>query len=346
MVLRVTLLAGDGVGPEVIEAARRVVEATGVAVEWDVHDVGATAWEREGDALPERVLASIRERGLALKGPVATPLGAPFRSVNVALRDALGLHVGIRPNRAIGVDVVRMNGEDLYAGIEVEAGSEEAARLIASSARSLPADTAFALKPLSRSSSLRVARAAFEHAAAAGHDRVTAVHKATVMPKTDGVFLAAVREVAREFATITCDDRLVDTACAELATRPERFAVLVTPMLYGDVLSDLAAALSGGLGMAPGANLGDDCAVFEAVHGTAARLAGRDVANPSAAILSAAMLLRHAGEAEAAAAIEHALDEVVAEREAVTYDLLSSRDETAAAGTSAMATAMVRKLQL
>jgi isocitrate dehydrogenase (NAD+) len=346
MPLRVTLLPGDGVGPEVTAAARRVVEAAGVDVEWDVHEVGTVAWERDGVALPEPVITSIRERGLALKGPVATPVGAPFRSVNVALREALGLEVGIRPNRRIGVDVVRMNTEDLYAGIEVEAGSEEAARLRALAPRGLPDDAAFALKPLSRSAALRVARAAFEHAEAAGHDRVTAVHKATVMPRTDGVFLEAVREVARDHASIACDDRLVDTACAELVTRPERFAVLVAPMLYGDVLSDLAAALGGGLGLAPGANLGDGVAVFEAVHGTAARLAGRDVANPTAAVLSAAMLLRHGGETEAAERIERAVDAVIADGTQVTYDLTSSRNEGAAAGTTAMTTAICSNLQL
>ena len=313
------LIPGDGIGPEVIAAARRVLDAACPALEWDVREVGARAYERDGDALPGAVVDAIRDAGVALKGPVATPVDGPFRSVNVALREALGLHTGIRPARSadgrLDVVVVRMTTEDLYAGLELE----------------LSNDAAVALKPITRAACERTAREAFALARATGRARVTAVHKATVMPLTDGLFLDAVRAVGREFPDVEADDRLVDTTAAELVTKPERFDVLVMPMLYGDVLSDLAAALGGGLGFAPGANVGPGCAVFEPVHGTAQRHAGRDTANPVAAILSGAMLLRHLGEDEAADRVEGAV------RDAATAGAPGG-------GTRAMADAVVTRL--
>ena len=304
---RVILLAGDGIGPEVTAAARRVIDATGVELEWEPHEIGVRAYERQGDALPDAVVTAIREAGVALKGPVSTPVGGPFRSPNVALRKALGLHTGVRPARGsdgrLDVAVVRMNVEDLYAGIEAPAGSDAAREAAAALGLDAGDDTAVALKPLSRAACERTAREAFARA----RTRVTAVHKATVMPHTDGLFVDAFRAVAADFPGVEADDRLVDTVAAELVTRPERFDVLLTPMLYGDVLSDLAAALAGGVAMAPGANVGPGCAVFEAVHGTVAHRAGRDTANPGGLILSGAMLLRHLGEDDAATRVERAV---------------------------------------
>lgn len=349
MTLGVTLLPGDGVGPEVTAAARRVLDASGVDIAWDVQEAGWRAYERGGEALPERVLASIRRNGLALKGPLATPVGGPFGSVNVALRRELGLHSGIRPAAGRGIDVVvvRMAVEDLYAGIECGAGTDAARAVrdaLGPGGRRVDPSAAIAIRPLSEAAARRTARAAFAYARREGRRRVTAVHKATVMPETDGLFLAVAREVAAEHPDVDFDDRLVDTACAELATRPERFDVLLAPMLYGDVLSDLAAALAGGLGVAPGANVGEACAVFEAVHGTAARLAGRDVANPTALVLSGAMLLRHAGRTAAAERVEQAVAAVIAEGRCVTYDLRPDRDEGRASGTAAMTEAVVERL--
>jgi isocitrate dehydrogenase (NAD+) len=356
----VTLIPGDGIGPEVIEAARRVLEATGVQFEWDVQAAGTAALKREGTPLPASVVASIAERGLALKGPVATPSGAGFRSVNLELRDALGLYAGIRPCRTwtgaaspggpIDVVVIRMTMEDLYAGIEFAAGAAATARLrklVAEvTGKELPEDSGIALKPLSASRVRPVARLAIGFARQHGRRRLTAIHKATVMPETDGVFLRTARDIVeREAPDILFDDRLVDTACHDLVARPGAFDVLLTPVAYGDVLSDLCAALSGGLGLAPGANVGDDCAVFEAVPGTAPRHAGLNRANPLAMILSGAMLLRHAGEGDAADRIERAVARVLEDGSTLTYDLRKGRDHHGAAGTSDVADAVIAALQ-
>jgi isocitrate dehydrogenase (NAD+) len=353
---RVTLIPGDGIGPEVIGAAQRAIDATGVAIEWDRHDAGAELHEREGDPLPVAVLESIRERGVALKGPTATPAGSGFRSVNLALRRELGLFAGIRPCKTYagvpgarpGMDVVivRMNLEDLYAGIEYERSSEEAAALRglirAADGIEIGADAGFSIKPLSVSQCRRVAREAFEYARAHDRERVTAVHKATVMRHTDGLFLQAAAEIAGEYPDIAFDDRLVDTAAAELVTHPERSDVIVTPLLYGDILSDVAAALVGGLGMAPGMNVGDGIAVFEAVHGSAPKHRAQDRANPSAAILSGVMLLRRLGEEQAAGRLERALAAVIADGRSLTYDLRSSHE--GAVGTRTFTEAIVSVL--
>jgi isocitrate dehydrogenase (NAD+) len=353
----VTLIPGDGIGPEVCDAARRAVEATGAAIEWDLQEFGAGAYVREGPALLERVIGSVRERGVALKGPTSTPSGSGFRSINIALRRDLDLYAGVRPCRALpgiptpfpqtDVVVVRMNTEDLYAGIEYGRDEDTAARLreIVADTRDteLPADAGVSLKPLSWGASQRVARAAFEFARTNGRRRVTAVHKATVMRATDGLFLEACRAVAQDFDDIVFDDRLVDNACAKLVMRPEELDVLVMPMLYGDIVSDVAAGLVGGLGLAPGANLGDDAAVFEAVHGSAPRHAGANRANPFALMLSGAMLLRHLGEAEAAERLEAAIGDVTREGRTLTYDL--ARDGNEPAGTSEVATAVVARLR-
>ncbi|MDQ3933770.1 MAG: isocitrate/isopropylmalate family dehydrogenase [Actinomycetota bacterium] len=323
---RVTLIPGDGVGPEVVGAARSVLDATGVEI----------GWEERG---AEDAAASVRETGVALKGPTSTPV-AGRRSLNLALRAELDLHTSIRPVRFGGVDLVvaRMNGEDLYAGIELEPGSEAAREVIRLAGAELPEDTGLSLKPLSASEAHRSTRRALAWAREAGRERVTIAHKATVMRQTDGVFLAVAREEA-EAAGLAVDDMLVDTVCGELARRPERFDVLLAPVMYGDLLSDLAAGIAGGPGIAPNANLGDNQAVFEPVHGSAPRIAGRGLANPFAAILAGAMLLRHLGEDAAALNVEGAVAAAAAEG-VVTYDLTASRDESVAASTAEVAEAV------
>ena len=320
---RATLIPGDGVGPEVIGAARAVLDATGVGIEWEEQDA-------------ERAAASVRATGVALKGPTSTKV-AGARSLNIALRRELDLHTSIRPVRFGPFDLVvaRMNGEDLYAGVEFEPGSAEAAEVIRLAGGGLPPDTGISLKPLSATEARRSMRAAATWAAASGRERATVVLKATVMRQTDGVFLRVAREEA-EAAGIEAEDMLVDTLCGELARRPERFDVLLAPVMYGDLLSDLAAGLAGGPGIAPNANLGDAVAVFEPVHGSAPRIAGRGVANPFAAILAGAMLLRHLGEDAAALNVEGGVA-AAAERGVVTYDLTASRDESAAASTAEVA---------
>jgi isocitrate dehydrogenase (NAD+) len=338
MAHQVTLLPGDGVGPEVIAAARTVLDATGVKIDWDVQDAGAGAAERGGEALPKATVESIRKRGVALKGPTATPRSG-HRSANVGMRAALGLHTSIRPVNYGGVDLVvaRMNGEDLYAGIEWEAGSEGAHEIARIARQTLGAeiadDAGIGLKPISRSAVERSVHTALAWAEAAGRKRVTIAHKATVMRHTDGLFLETARAAAADHTSLTVDDALVDTLCGDVARRPERYDVLLAPVLYGDLLSDLAAGLAGGPGIAPSANLGDDCAVFEPVHGSAPRIAGRNIANPFAAILAGAMLLRHLKEPDAAARVEAA----VAASELVTYDLMPERVEADAPLTDAVA---------
>ena len=355
---RVTLIPGDGIGPEVCAAARRALDATGVQFEWDVQELGAESYVREGPALLERAIASVRERGLALKGPTSTPAGTGFRSVNIALRNELDLYAGIRPSKhypgvptpfpGADVVVVRMNQEDLYAGIEYRHDEDAAGELrrFVRDTRGveLSPETGISLKPLSGPAAARVARRAFEHARANGRRRVTAVHKATVMRYTDGVFLEACREVAAGYPGIEFDDRLVDNVCHQLVSHPEDCDVLLAPIMYGDILSDVAAALVGGLGMAPGANVGEQAAVFEAVHGSAPRHAGHDRANPFALMLSGVMLLRHVGEDDAARRLEAAIAAVIEEGRTLTYDLKPTRDDPTAASTSAVTAAVIAQL--
>jgi isocitrate dehydrogenase (NAD+) len=355
---RVTLIPGDGIGPEVVEAARRVLDATGVSFDWDRQDAGYEVWEREGDPLPERVLESIRDTRLALKGPTKTPLGG-FKPINMPLREEFDLYANIRPSKAYeGVPtrfpetdlvVVRMAREDMYAGIEYPVGEESTARLRelirATTGAGLPEDSGITIKALSAGESKRVVRKAFEYAKEHKRRKVTIVHKANVIKHSDGLFLEAAREVAEgEHADVECDDRRVDSLCAELVTRPAEFDLLVMPLAYGDIVSDLTAGLSGGLGMAPGVNLGDEHAIFEAVHGTAPKHAGENRANPLALILCGAMLLRHAGEDEAAGRVERAVAEVIREGKQVTYDLKPSRDDRTAVGTSAVADAVIETM--
>ena len=313
----VTLVPGDGIGPELAEAAKRVLEATGVTLEWDVQDAGEATIATAGTPLPQTVIDSIRANGVALKGPITTPVGSGFRSVNVSLRQELQLFANVRPARSMegvsarytGVDLVimRENTEDLYAGVEHRVGT----------------DAAESIKIITRAASQRIARYAFEYALRHGRRRVTAIHKANIMKLSDGLFLESCRQVADEYADreITFDDRIVDNMCMQLVQKPEEYDVLVCPNLYGDILSDLAAGLVGGLGVAPGGNIGEKSAVFEAVHGSAPKYAGQNKANPTALILSGAMMLRHLGEVDAGHAVEEAVRDVIAEGETVTYDL-------------------------
>jgi isocitrate dehydrogenase (NAD+) len=354
---RVTLIPGDGVGPEVTEAARRAIDATRVEIEWDRQDAGFETWEREGTPLPDRVIESIRDRRVALKGPTKTPEGG-FRPINMPLRLEFDLYAGIRPCKAYpgvptrfpetDVVIVRMTHEDLYAGIEYGRDDPRTAELRELIARTdgtaLPPDSAITIKSLSTNECRRLMRRAFSYAAENGRRKVTAVHKANVMKESDGVFLDAAREVAAEHPEIEFDDRRVDSLCCELAMRPGDFDVLAMPLFYGDFVSDLGAGLVGGLGMAPGVNLGDDCAIFEAVHGTAPKHKGANRINPLALMLSGVMMLRHLGETGAADRLEHGIAEVVREGRSVSYDLRPSRDHGGAAGTSEVADAVIATL--
>ena len=333
MAQRVTLIPGDGIGPELAEAARRVLDVSGIAFEWEVVDAGEAVIAEYGTPMPEHVLESITRNRVALKGPITTPVGEGFRSVNVTLRQTLGLYANLRPARSIaGIEsryedvdlvIVRENTEDLYGGIEHMVGP----------------DAAESIKIITRGASERIARFAFEYAVANDRYKVTAVHKANIMKLSDGLFLEACRTVAEEYAgKIEFEDRIVDNMCMQLVQKPELYDVLVLPNLYGDIVSDLAAGLVGGLGVAPGANIGHEAAVFEPVHGSAPKYAGLNKANPTALILSGVLMLRHLGHPAAAERVETALREVIAEGSHLTYDLGGS------AGTSDFADAIIGRL--
>ena len=356
---RVTLIPGDGTGPELTEATRRVLEATGVEFDWDVREAGADVMERYGgNPLPDEVLDAIRETGVALKGPITTPVGGGFRSVNVALRKSLDLYAQVRPCKTypgvrtrfedVDLIVVRENTEDLYAGIEYEQGSEEAHELIAwihSKGGKLAHDDAgISIKPISVTGTRRIVQFAFDYARRNGRRKVTAVHKANIMKFSDGLYLRVAHEVAEENDDIEFDDRIVDNMCMQLVQRPEEYDVLVLPNLYGDVLSDLCAGMIGGLGLAPGANFGEGIAIFEPTHGSAPKYAGQNKVNPMAQLLSGMMMLRHLDEHDAADGLEQAIAEVIREGKSVTYDMKPTRDDPTAVGTSEVADAIIAKL--
>jgi isocitrate dehydrogenase (NAD+) len=335
----VTLIPGDGIGPEVTAAMRRVIEATGVVVEWEVQEAGAAVIARYGTPLPEHVLESIRRNKVGIKGPITTPVGGGFRSVNVAIRKALDLYANLRPTQSIpgvpsryeGVDlvVVRENTECLYAGIEHDV---------------IPGEASEAIRIITRRASERIARFAFEYARANGRSLVTAVHKGNILKLTDGLFLRSVQKVAAEYPEIAFNDRLVDNLCMQLVQRPHEYDVLVLPNLFGDIVSDLCSGLVGGLGVTPGANIGDGIAVFEPVHGSAPKYTGQNKVNPTAAIRSGALMLRFLGEGQAAERIENAVTHVIAEGARVTYDLKATRDDPSAVGTQEMAEAIIAAL--
>jgi isocitrate dehydrogenase (NAD+) len=334
MAQTVTLIPGDGIGPELAEATRRVLDVSGVKLDWEVIDAGEAVMAKEGTPLPQAVLDSILRNKVAIKGPITTPVGVGFRSVNVALRQTLGLYANLRPVRSIpglktrydNVDlvIVRENTEDLYAGIEHMVGP----------------DAAESIKIITRAASERIARFAFEYAVANGRRKVTAVHKANIMKFSDGLFLESCRTIAAQYeGRIAFEDRIVDNMCMQLVQKPELYDVLVLPNLYGDIVSDLCAGLVGGLGVAPGANIGIEAAVFEAVHGSAPKYAGQNKANPTALMLSGVLLLRHIGQQAAAERVEEAIRAVIAEGRTVTYDLGGT------AGTSEFADAIVARLE-
>ncbi|GIW07353.1 MAG: isocitrate dehydrogenase [Dehalococcoidia bacterium] len=334
MATTVTLIPGDGTGPDVVAAARRVVEATGVDIIWEERLAGEAALLRVGNPLPFDTLESIRRNKVALKGPLTTPVGSGFRSVNVAIRKELDLYANVRPalslegarSRYEDIDlvVIRENTEDLYAGIEHMVGE----------------DAAESIKIITRRGSERIVRFAFEYARREGRRMVTAVHKANIMKFTDGLFLRVAKEIASEYPDIRFEDRIVDNMSMQLVQKPEQYDVLVCPNLYGDILSDLCAGLVGGLGVMPSGNFGSTCAVFEAVHGTAPKYVGMNKVNPTALILSAAMMLNHLGEEEASRRITAAVRAVIAEGKTVTYDLGGH------AGTREMGEAIARKIEL
>jgi len=356
---QVTLIRGDGIGPEVAEAARRVLDATGAKIDWDVQEAGVEVNEREGTPLPERVLESMRRTKVCLKAPITTPVGTGFRSVNVSLRKEFDLYACLRPCRTwtgvksrfenIDLVIVRENTEDLYAGIEFQRDTADCARLIELVKELQPKSrirehAGISIKPISVEGSRRIVEFAFDHAERSGRRKVTAVHKANIMKHTDGLFLEVAREVAARHPKIAFEDRIVDNMCMQLVQRPHDYDVLVLPNLYGDIVSDLCAGLIGGLGVAPGANIGTQGAMFEAVHGSAPKYKGMNKVNPTALVLSGALMLKHLGETEAGTRVERATAAVIAEGVHVTYDLRRAGDSRPPVGTREMADAIVARL--
>jgi isocitrate dehydrogenase (NAD+) len=346
----ITVIPGDGTGPELMEAALKVLSATGIDFNFEIVEAGVDVMEREGTPLPDGVLHSIRKNKVAIKGPVTTPIGTGFRSVNVAIRKELDLFACIRPCRLYkGVNskfsdvdfvIVRENTEDLYAGIEFELGSEGAKEIIALSKNKIRPDSSISIKSISEFGTRRIVKCAFEYAILHNRKKVTAVAKANIMKCTDGLFYKIAREVAKEYeADIKYDEKLVDNMCMQLVIKPQEYDVLVLPNLYGDILSDLCAGLIGGLGMAPGANIGNEFAVFEPSHGSAPKYKGLNKVNPMALILSAKLMLEHLGELKAAAALNKAVGDVISEGKTLTYDLGGT------ATTMEVADAIIKKLK-
>ena len=379
MAHRITLIPGDGTGPEITEATRRVIEATGAPIEWEIKEAGVDVMDKYGTPLPEEVLESIRRNKVALKGPITTPIGKGFRSVNVALRKELDLYACVRPckyypgirSKYSDVDlvVVRENTEDLYAGVEFDLGSPEVAKIIEMSGGKIRQDSAISIKPISVTGTRRIVKQAFDYAIANGRKSVTAVAKANIMKFTDGLFYRVAREVAKAYgakfewselepekgdetlkseagkgAGIVYQERLVDNMCMQLVQKPELYDVITLPNLYGDILSDLCAGLVGGLGVAPGANIGDSVALFEPTHGSAPKYKGQNKVNPIAMILSGMLMLRHIGETEAADRLEKAVAKIIVEGKDVTYDMKPDRNDPTAVGTSQVADAIIREL--
>ncbi len=357
---RVTLIPGDGTGPELADAARRCLEATGIAFDWDIQDAGESSIEKYNTPLPTHLLESIKKNRCALKGPITTPVGGGFRSVNVELRKALDLYACLRPCKSyegvrshykdIDLVIVRENTEDLYAGIEFAHSSPDAEKVIEViedvSRKSIRRGSAISIKPISEFGTRRIVKFAFDYALSHSRKKVTCVHKANIMKYTDGLFLEVARDVARTYeGRIAFDDRIVDNMCMQLVQKPEEYDVLVLPNLYGDIISDLAAGLVGGLGVAPGANIGSEVAVFEPTHGSAPKYKGRNKVNPAAILLSACMMLDYLGEERAARRLERATAQVIRDGRSVTYDLKADRNDPSAVGTSEMADAVIKAMK-
>ncbi|MDR2641953.1 MAG: isocitrate/isopropylmalate dehydrogenase family protein [Planctomycetaceae bacterium] len=362
MTHEVTLITGDGVGPELASVARKCIDATGVKIKWDIQEAGIDVIKKFGTPLPDSVLQSIRRTHCALKAPITTPVGTGFRSINVHLRQELDLYACIRPcktykgvrtyynNTPINLVLFRENTEDLYAGIEFEHGKTNDiinainTHTTGRKIMTLPTETGISIKPISISGTKRIVRAAFDYAKENGRKKVTAVHKANIMKYTDGLFLEIARQVAAEYSDIEFDDRIVDNMCMQLVQKPELYDVLVLPNLYGDILSDLCAGLVGGLGVAPGANIGNNVAIFEATHGSAPKYKGQNKVNPTALILSGVLMLKHLNEYSAAKKLEDAVAAIIAEGKYVTYDLKADPNDKTAVGTNEMAEAIIKTI--
>ncbi|MBO4548584.1 MAG: isocitrate/isopropylmalate dehydrogenase family protein [Abditibacteriota bacterium] len=378
---KITLIPGDGTGPEISEATRRVIEATGVDIEWDVQEAGIDIMDTAGTPLPPAVLDSLRANKVGIKGPITTPIGKGFRSVNVALRKELDLYACVRPckyykgirSKYTDVDLIifRENTEDLYAGVEWDINTPEVREIIRMSGGRIREDSAISVKPISVTGTRRLIKMAFDYAIANGKKTVTAVAKANIMKFSDGLFYRVCREVAKAYGAdfewpelepekgdatlagcagkakgIVYNERLVDNMCMQLVQKPELYQVLVLPNLYGDILSDLCAGLVGGLGVAPGANIGDEVALFEPTHGSAPKYKGLNKVNPAAMMLSGVMMLRHLKEYDAANALEQAIADVIAEGRDVTYDMKEDRNDPSAVGTREFADAVIRQMLL
>jgi isocitrate dehydrogenase (NAD+) len=357
--LNVTLITGDGIGPEIAEAAKRCIDATGVQINWDVREAGMDVMAKEGTPLPDATIESIKKNGIALKAPITTPVGTGFRSVNVHLRQALDLFACVRPCKSykgvrsrysdIDLVIIRENTEDLYAGIEFEKGKDDTAELInwlnKHNKRQIRQDSGISIKPISVTGTQRIVQFAFDYARKMGRRKVTSIHKANIMKFTDGLWLDVSRQVAAKNSDIEFEDRIVDNMCMQLVQKPELYDVLVLPNLYGDILSDLCAGLVGGLGVAPGANIGEKTAIFEATHGSAPKYKGQNKVNPVALILSGVLLLQHIGKKAEANKLEKAVAAVIAQGRDVTYDMKENRDDPTAVGTKEMANAIIKKIK-
>jgi len=357
----VTLIPGDGIGPEITEAAVRCIEATGAKIEWDVRQAGSEVMEKTGEPLPANVVESIRKNKVAIKGPIVTPVGSGFRSINVRMRKELDLYACVRPCKSykgvrsryenIDLVVIRENTEDLYAGIEFKKDEMDTKKIIdtveALSKKTLRKDSGISIKPISDYGSRRIVRFAFEYALKNKRRKVTAVHKANIMKYTDGLFLECAREVAQEYKDkIEFEDRIVDNMCMQLIQKPELYDCIVLPNLYGDIISDLCAGLVGGLGVAPGANIGTDAALFEPTHGSAPKYKGMNKVNPTAMILSGVMMLHYINEHRRAEILESAVATVIKEGKDVTYDMKEDRNDPTAVGTKEMADAIIKNIKL
>ncbi len=359
MAYNITMIPGDGVGPEITEATRRVLEATGVKFDWELGYAGADVIDKYGTPLPDEVLESIKKNKVAIKGPVTTPVGTGFRSVNVALRKALDLYACVRPCKTyygaptpfedVDIIIVRENTEDLYAGVEFEKGTDEAAELIkyinSKKGDVIKDDSGLSIKMITETGTRRIVKYAFEYARQYKRKKVTATQKANIMKYSDGLFLAVAREVAKDYPDIEFQDALIDNLCMQLVRRPHEYDVIVAPNLYGDIISDLCAGLVGGLGLAPGANIGEGIALFEPTHGSAPKYTGQNKVNPLAMMLSGVLMLRHIGEDKAAQRLEKAIAQVIVEGRNVTYDMKERRDDPSAVGTSEVADAVIQELE-
>ena len=355
----VTLITGDGIGPEIAEAARRCIDATGADINWLIKEAGTDVMEREGTPLPDATVEAIKKTGIALKAPITTPVGTGFRSINVHLRQTLDLYACLRPCKSykgvrsrysdIDLVVVRENTEDCYAGVEFQSGKDDTGELInwinEHSEKKVKENSGITIKPISAKGTERIVQFAFDYARKMGRKKVTSVHKANIMKFSDGLWLEVSREIAKKNPDIEFEDRIVDNMCMQLIQKPELYDVLVLPNLYGDIISDLCAGLVGGLGVAPGGNIGEKGAIFEATHGSAPKYKGQNKVNPTALILSGVMMLRHISKMAEAGKLENAVAAVIAEGKSVTYDMKPNRDDPTAVGTSQMADAIIEKIE-